>query len=239
MVNEVRGNGWNGAGDPRQLPAKPARDNLEPLTVDRLSVDALRSRFADANRPWPVEKIPDRRGLAGKSESRPAAVLVPLMVTDADSLPSVLLTTRPSHLRTHSGQIAFPGGRVDAVDENRIATALREANEEVGLEAGDIEILGEMPVYFTGSGFHITPVIGVIRSQPRLRLDPREVDEVFQVPLQWLMDPANHERRYVNTPGEERSFYSMPWVAEESRVEYFIWGVTAAILRNLYHYIRA
>jgi 8-oxo-dGTP pyrophosphatase MutT (NUDIX family) len=241
MANVVRvlGNGWTGFGDPRDLPSHPAQDNLNRLPEKRLTVGSLRARFADGQRPWQPEDIPDRRIALAEHSPRPAAVLIPLLQPAGTEVPTVLLTVRPSHLRTHSGQIAFPGGGVDGSDADRTATAMREANEEVGLSASDIEVVGQMPAYITGTGFEVTPVIGLVHGQPELRCDPGEVEAVFEVPLPWLMDPSNHERRHITAAGEERSFYSMPWCPPPGEVEYFIWGVTAAILRNFYHYLRA
>lgn len=238
-IARVLGNGWTGFGDPRDLPAHPAHDALDPLPGALLTAQGLRDRFGDAQRLWTPEDIVDRRFDRLDASPRPAAVLIAMLLPTGATVPRVLLTVRPSHLRTHSGQIAFPGGAVDPGDTDRVATALREANEEVGLLAEQIDVVGQMPPYLTGSGFEVTPVIGLIHDEPALQCDPGEVQDVFDVPLDWLMDPRNHERRHVNTVGEERSFYSMPWRPVDGDTEYFIWGVTAAILRNLYHYLRA
>ncbi|MEZ5739113.1 MAG: CoA pyrophosphatase [Burkholderiaceae bacterium] len=200
-----------------------------------LSPWGLRQRFA-RDLPWVPEVIHDRRP-GDTGIARPAAVLVPIVLHGSEL--HVLFTTRPGHLRSHSGQIAFPGGRVEVVDADRRATTLRETREEIGLSPTSIEILGQLPEYGTGSGFSITPVIGLIESLPALDPDPNEVEEVFHVPLTFLMDPANHQRRRVLMAGEDRQVYAMPWRAADGEIEYFIWGVTATILRNFFHFLRA
>lgn len=223
--------------DPRELAAEQADDGLPPIGGDALTAFGLRNRFERTSRHrWSPEIVSDHRS-DSPSVARPAAVLVPIF--SRAELPRVLLTVRPSHLRVHSGQIAFPGGRVEPTDANRIATAQREAQEEVGLAPHDMEILGELPIYRTGTGFEVTPVVCLVPGDPPLRPDPAEVAETFLVPLEFLMNPRNHQRRYV--PGEQggRAFYAIPWRDADTRIEYFIWGVTAAILRNLFQFLRA
>lgn len=153
--------------------------------------------------------------------------------------PEVLLTVRPEHLRSHAGQIAFPGGAVESDDKDRAATALREAHEEVGLSLPREQILGELPTYRTGTGFEVTPVIALLKDAPRLTLDSNEVAETFQVPLSFLMNPRNHQRLQGGEGENARVIYAMPWVRQADGVEFYIWGVTAAILRNFYHFLRA
>ena len=148
----------------------------------------------------------------------------------------VLLTERTAHLSDHAGQISFPGGRVEEHDANPAATALRETEEEIGLAGGLIDIVGALPEYTTVTGYHVTPVVGIIERPFALALDSFEVSEAFEVPLAFLMDPAHHERRIVSAGGETRTFYAMPYQASR---RYFIWGATAAMLRNLYHFLRA
>ncbi len=231
----MRGTGWIGNKDPRDMPAEPAHDGFDPIASTLLTPDALRGRFAASGRAWDAEIITDTR--AHQDRKRDAAVLVPMVHDVQSGDVSVLLTVRPSSLRSHSGQIAFPGGVVDAEDENRAATALREAHEEVGIASSHIEVIGQMPEYQTGTGYRVTPVIGVIDQLPPLTLNPVEVEEVFHVPLAWLMDPTNHQRHEVTIDQAYRQFYAMPYT--QANTEYFIWGVTAAILRNLFHYLRA
>ncbi len=168
---------------------------------------------------------------------RPAAVLVPIVAHPGS--PTVLLTLRTAHLREHSGQVAFPGGRFETSDLTPTRTALREAHEEVGLEPSGVEILGTLPDYLTGTGFQVTPVIGLIEPGLTLRPDPDEVADVFEVPLSFLMNPGHHQRRLLEISGSRRVFWAMPWRPDPHRDEYFIWGATAAMLRNLYRLLSA
>jgi len=154
-----------------------------------------------------------------------AAVLVPIVVR-ASGL-TVLLTQRTAHLRDHAGQISFPGGRCESEDATPIDTALRESSEEVGIEAEQVEILGTLPDYFTGTGFRITPVVGLVMPPLNLRLDDFEVAEVFETPLNFLLDAANYRRESVEIDGQLRTYWAVPWQ------EYFIWGATAGMLVSL------
>jgi len=171
-----------------------------------------------------------------------AAVLVPLVMRDE---PTVLLTKRTSHLSKHAGQISFPGGRSEPGDADAVATALREAHEEVGLDPARVHVLGSLPTYTTGTGFVVTPVVGLIEVLPneheRLDLhgDPGEVEAIFEVPLHFLMDPRFHQRRAFDVSGTRMEFFSMPWTSQSGETEYFIWGATAAMLRNLYRFLSA
>ncbi|HEY5800728.1 MAG TPA: CoA pyrophosphatase, partial [Burkholderiaceae bacterium] len=156
------------------------------------------------------------------------------LVARADGL-HVLLTQRTAHLTDHAGQISFPGGRAEPHDANAIATALRETDEEIGLNARYIEVLGTLPDYVTASGYRVTPVVALIDPEHTLQADPYEVAEIFEVPLAYLMDGAHHERRtaFVSERAGQRTFYAMPYRG------YFIWGATAGMLRNLFHFLRA
>ena len=162
---------------------------------------------------------------------RDAAVLIP--VVDRGEGASVILTKRTEKLRAHSGQIAFPGGRLDATDPSPEYAALRETEEEIGLAPRFVEVVGRMPDYFTGSGFRIAPILSVVRPDFALTINPDEVDDAFEVPLAFLMDPANHNRESRFLQGGERFFYTMPFG------ERFIWGVTAGIIRALYERLYA
>lgn len=157
---------------------------------------------------------------------REAAVLIPI-INRGDSA-SVVLTLRTEHLPTHAGQIAFPGGKVDPGDADATAAALREAHEEIGLEQHYVEPVGQLHPYVTGSGFRIIPVLGLVREGFSLRPEPGEVADIFEVPLQFLMSPGNHQKRSRTWDDKRRYFYAIPY---EDR---YIWGVTAGIVRSLY-----
>ncbi|MDR6816581.1 8-oxo-dGTP pyrophosphatase MutT (NUDIX family) [Neorhizobium sp. 2083] len=160
-----------------------------------------------------------------------AAVLVPV-VDDGDEA-KVILTQRTSTMRKHSGQIAFPGGGIDPEDRSPEQAALREAEEEIGLDRSFVETLSRLPTYYAATGFRITPVLSVVRRGFEIRPNPAEVDEVFEVPLSFLMNEANHQRGSREWDGKERHFYVMPY--EERN----IWGITAGILRTLYERLYA
>lgn len=159
------------------------------------------------------------------SEPVAAAVLVPIVVR-ASGL-TILLTQRTAHLRDHAGQVSFPGGRCEAQDVTPIDTALRESSEEVGIEPDQVEVLGTLPDYFTGTGFRVTPVVGLVAPPLNLRLDDFEVAEVFETPLAFLLDAANYRREAVEIAGQMRTYWAVPWQ------EYFIWGATAGMLVSL------
>jgi len=158
--------------------------------------------------------------------TKPAAVLVPIVARAEGA--TVLLTQRTTRLRQHSGQIAFPGGKIDPQDESPVAAALREAWEEIGLHARHVDPLGYLDLYATGSGFRIFPLVAIVRPPFELTLNPEEVDDAFEVPLRFLMDPANHQRHTREVEAGARHFHAMPW---EGR---FIWGATAGMLKNLH-----
>ena len=156
---------------------------------------------------------------------RPAAVLVPIVARDELT---VLLTQRPQSMKTHAGQISFPGGKVEKTDADHKAAALREAEEEIGLDAAHIETLGYLDMYRTGTGFNVAPVVAIIRPDFKLRLDAREVEEAFEVPLGFLMNAANHQKLARPWRGRDRHFYAMPYG------ERYIWGATAGMIKNLH-----
>ena len=151
-------------------------------------------------------------------------MLVPV-VAHADGL-TVLFTQRTSQLRIHPGQISFPGGRAEPGDPGPEFTALREAGEEIGLKAGQVEVIGRLPEYLTRTGYRVTPVVGLLTPPLELAPDPREVQEVFEVPLAFLLDPRNHQRRTREFQGRSVSFYAIAYGKRD------IWGVTAGILVN-------
>jgi 8-oxo-dGTP pyrophosphatase MutT (NUDIX family) len=163
--------------------------------------------------------------LALMDPPRPAAVLVPVVLRPQLT---VLLTQRSHDVPSHPGQISFPGGKIEACDAGPIDCALREAREEIGLPADFIEVLGFLDSYRTGTGFQISPVVAFVRPGFPSLLDPREVLEVFEVPLAFLMNKANHQKHAREWRGRQRSYYAMPY---EDR---YIWGATAGMLRNLH-----
>ncbi len=158
-------------------------------------------------------------------KQRPAAVLCGLVERDGGL--HVVLTRRAAHLNQHAGQIAFPGGKVDELDPSPLATALREASEEIGLGEDRVEIIGTLDPYQTSTGFRVTPFVGVIDPLWRPFPDADEVEEVFETPLDFLMDPANRVRHHHDRQGTRRTYYAMPWG------EYYIWGATAGMLKGL------
>ena len=159
------------------------------------------------------------------AKARPAAVLAPIVARETGL--TVLLTLRAAEMRAHSGQIAFPGGKIDPGETAR-ETALRESHEEIGLEADYIEPLGWLDSYITGTGFRIAPLVALVRPGFSLTINDQEVAEVFETPLAFLMDVANHQLHEREWQGMTRKYYAMP---HEGR---YIWGATAGILRNLY-----
>jgi len=161
---------------------------------------------------------------------KPAAVLVPLV--DREDGMTVLLTKRTEHLNDHAGQVSFPGGRAEPEDADAVATALREAEEEIGLSRAFVEILGRLDTYITGTGYSVTPVVGIVRPGFTLTIDPYEVAEAFEVPLAFLLDAKNHERHSRDYRGTVRHFWAMPYN------DYYIWGATAGMLRNLYNRVQ-
>ena len=159
----------------------------------------------------------------------PAAVLVAL-VQRPDG-PTVLLTRRTGHLANHAGQISFPGGHQEPGDETPEDAALRETEEEIGLDRDRLEIIGRLDTYITRTGFRVTPVVALVEPPFDLTPDANEVDEIFEVPLAFFLDPANHQRHSRIYKGRDRQFYAMPYG------DYYIWGATAAMLVNLYEFL--
>ncbi|WP_091520828.1 CoA pyrophosphatase [Aerobium aerolatum] len=174
---------------------------------------------------------PDMQELLAQMKLRDAAVLIP--VVDYGDHTRMILTKRTEKLRSHSGQISFPGGRIDATDPTPEFAAMREAEEEIGLTPDYVDVVGRMPDYVSGSGFRIAPILAVVRPGFSLKINEDEVDDAFEVPLGFLMDPANHNRESRIWQNRERYFYTMPFG------ERYIWGITAGIIRNLYERLYA
>jgi 8-oxo-dGTP pyrophosphatase MutT (NUDIX family) len=166
--------------------------------------------------------------IAQERPIRPAAVLIPI-VEHAE--PTVLLTQRAAHLNDHAGQISFPGGKIDATDVSPLDAALREAEEEIGLAREFIDPIGYLDLYATGFGFRILPTLARVKPGFKLHINEDEVDDAFEVPLAFLMDPINHQLHAKEFRGMERHYYAMPFA------ERYIWGATAGILRVLYERI--
>jgi 8-oxo-dGTP pyrophosphatase MutT (NUDIX family) len=200
-----------------------ARERLSlevPAALDDLDATAVRGDLDLDDELWKK---------AGVKAVKPAAVLVPV-VERAE--PMALLTLRTPELKSHSGQIAFPGGKIDPGDASPLDAALREAEEEIGLDRSLVDPLGYLDLYLTFSGFRILPTVARIDPDYRLTINPAEVAEAFEVPMAFLMEPVNHQRHSrVWKEGIERHYYAMPFG------ERYIWGITAGILRNLYERI--
>lgn len=218
--------------DPRLVPVIHTGQSLPAVPSERTTPQALRARFQQPP-PWQPE-IAAEPLFSDRLPSH-AAVLIALVQRLE---PTVLLTERTLHLSTHSGQVAFPGGKTDRDDVNAAATALREAHEEVGLDPAVVDVIGLLPQYATGSSFLVVPVVALIPENSALQPNPYEVARIFEVPLSFLMDPANHRLHAFEHDGKRREWYSMPFRDAEG-YEHFIWGATAGMLRNLYRFLSA
>jgi 8-oxo-dGTP pyrophosphatase MutT (NUDIX family) len=186
-----------------------------------LDLDRLRSVL----HPLPLRTVFVAEDGVGDEDLTPASVLFPIVLRASG--PSVLLTQRTENLKDHPGQISFPGGRVEPEDRSPADTALREAEEEIGLSSRHIEILGYLPEYRTGTGFRVTPVVAIVKPPFALHPDPGEVAEIFEVPFSFLMDAANHQQHALHYRGKLRHYFAMPYGG------YFIWGATAGIIVSL------
>jgi 8-oxo-dGTP pyrophosphatase MutT (NUDIX family) len=217
--------------DARAVPVLGIDTHLPPVAPAALSPAALRERFR-APPNWQPEVWAERR--ISPREPAAASVLIPVVMRER---PGVILTERTTHLSTHSGQVAFPGGRRDATDRDDTHTALREAHEEIGLEGGMVEVLGQLPTYTTGTQFIITPVVALVSPNYQLTLNPYEVADAFEVPLDFLMNPAHHRRHAIEWANARREWFSISYM--DGSTERFVWGATAAMLRNFYRFLCA
>ena len=218
--------------DPRSVPVVGVDSHLPAVPLSALTPDSLRQRFA-LPPAWQPEVAQEPQFF---SERPPvlASVLLSIVLREQ---PMVLLTERTLHLSTHSGQVAFPGGRVDPEDATPTAAALREAWEEVGLEPRFVEVLGVLPQYVTGSSFIISPVVALVQPACELRPNPHEVADIFEVPLAFLLNPAHHKRHAFEWQGVRREWFSMPYRAGSK--DHYIWGATAGMLRTFYRFMQA
>lgn len=217
--------------DPRHVPVVGVDRHLPRVAPSQTTPQALRQRFA-APPAWEPEVVQEK-SFSSRSPAH-AAVLVPIVLREQ---PTVLLTERTAHLSTHSGQVAFPGGRADPEDASPADTALREAYEEVGLEPHFVEVLGSLPTYVTGSSFIISPVVALVQPHCVLRPNPHEVADIFEVPLAFLLNPAHHQRHVFEWQGVRREWFSMPY--QSGPKNHYIWGATAGMLRNFYRLLSA
>jgi 8-oxo-dGTP pyrophosphatase MutT (NUDIX family) len=211
-----------------RAPLRRRAQDFFALARSRLTLEvpaALTNPDAQGIRRGDLDLNPALWQRAGVCATRPAAVLVPVVDRLA---PTVLLTQRTAELASHAGQVAFPGGKIDPGDESPVAAALREAKEEVGLPPVLVEPIGYLDLYLTFSGFRILPTVARVRPEFALKLNPREVVDAFEVPLDFLMNPDHHWRKTRDWKGIARDYYEMPFG------ERYIWGITAGILRNLY-----
>ncbi|MCW5298187.1 CoA pyrophosphatase [Herbaspirillum lusitanum] len=217
--------------DPLDLPIESVAGEAG-LDAERMQEEWLRRRFTET-RPWTPEINVEQQMRQSVGTPRPAAVLMPIVLRAEG--PTLLFTQRTADLKDHAGQISFPGGRTELSDVSPVDTALRETEEEIGLARRHVEVIGSLPEYFTGTGYRVTPVAGLIRPPFNMVPDPREVAEIFEVPLAFLMDGMNHQRRTIELPNDlgRRTFYTMPYE------RFFIWGATAGMLRNLFHFLRS
>jgi len=226
-----------------KVPFEPAEQpiigacSLSPIHSRLLNLDFIRAAFQHTKHiHWQVEPIYEH-AFIHQFEQHPqsvrAAVCVAIMEKNNELY--VLFTKRAENLLHHAGQVSFPGGRVDSTDQDAVAAALRETHEEVGIEPCYVEPLAEQPIFLTNTQFAMRPVVSLVHEGYRVQPNPCEVAEVFTVPLAKLMNPKQHRIHQLPTAlhSNERVYFSMQWE------EHFIWGATAAVVRNLYHYLSA
>jgi 8-oxo-dGTP pyrophosphatase MutT (NUDIX family) len=217
--------------DPREVPVIGIDTQLPAVPASALTPDALQARFAN-----PPQWQPELRAEPRFADRPPADASVLIGIVTRDK-PTLILTERTTHLSTHSGQIALPGGKRDDTDRDAADTALREAQEEVALDRSHVRVLGQLPTYTTGTRFIVTPVVALVDPGLQLKANPQEVADVFEVPLEFLMNPAHHRRHRIEVDGMAREWLSMPYM--DGTTERFIWGATAGMLRNFYRFLSA
>ncbi|MPM96452.1 putative Nudix hydrolase NudL [bioreactor metagenome] len=215
--------------DPRLAPLEGVDSHLPAVPASAMTPDALRQRFASPP-VWTPDVLRDRTVL--DREPADASVLLPIVMREQ---PTVLLTQRTTRLSSHSGQVAFPGVKADPGDGGPNGTALRETHEEVGITPQYVEVLGHLTNYVTVTAFNVTPVVARLHPGFVLEPNPDEVADVFEVPLQFLLDPRHHERHYLEWEGMRRDWYAMPY--QDGDKQRYIWGATAGILRNFYRFM--
>ena len=222
--------------EPESLPIESTGAHLPHVAAGLLTPAGLRARF-EQRLPWDPE--PQEARVTEIRDPREAAVLMPIAMRPSGL--TVLLTQRADNLSNHAGQVSFPGGSREPADATPIAAALREAHEEVNLDPARVEVLGALPDYLTGTGFKVTPVVGLVHEPFTVLADSLEVASIFEVPLSFLMNPAHHQVRVLRWEGGERRFYAMPYPQEGASVSgaHFIWGATAGMLRNFYRFLLA
>ncbi|MEJ8472712.1 CoA pyrophosphatase [Roseibium algae] len=208
---------------------------MQVLSVDgkEASLNDFRTRVLGQHPDWLVRDTGDHvlnpdLGPYARSKGQPKGAAVLIGVIASNDEPSVIFTTRTAHLSSHAGQIAFPGGKIDLQDKGPREAALREAQEEIGLDPAYVQPIGELAPYLTGSGYRVVPVVAEIQSGLTLVPNPGEVEDVFEVPLSFLMNPDNHRKQSRSWNDKQRYFYEIPYG------ERYIWGVTAGIVRSLY-----
>ncbi len=220
--------------DPKQAPILPKDERFVALTADRVTTDFLIQQLAQT---LPTGQTANAH-IPNNPDLKPSAVLIPLM-QQATGL-TVLLTVRSTKLRKHSGQIALPGGKIDPEDTHAIATALREAFEEIGLPAANCQVIGSLPRHETGTGFEITPIVALVNPDYVPLLSEDEVSEIFEVPLLHILNPQNHNHHELTWTNEDgthtRDWYGIPSIDTDGQ-ERHIWGVTARVLRHFYEHL--